>query len=176
MKAGTKKSPAKPVKVIRNGKPKIAKRKVGAPSIKTPAMRSAICEGIALGKSARSMCIELGISQRALWNWLDSDQEFMQQYIKAKELSADVHFEAIIDIADDASNDVATTEDGREVTNHEAIARSRLRVDARKWVAARLAPKKYGERTTTAIEGGDPDKPILSKIEIVMVSTKSVDN
>nr|WP_235001436.1 hypothetical protein [Nitrosovibrio sp. Nv4] len=115
------------------------------------------------------MCIELGISQRALWNWLDSDQEFMQQYIKAKELSADVHFEAIIDIADDAANDVIVAEDGREVTNHEAIARSRLRVDARKWVAARLSPKKYGDRTTTALEGGDPDKPILSKIEISFI-------
>lgn len=145
------------------------KRSVGAPTIKTSELLDRICEGIALGKSARTMCVEVGISQRVLWNWLNTDEQFMQQYAKAKELSADVHFEAIIDIADDVTNDLTVTEDGREVTNHEAIARSRLRVDARKWVAARLSPKKYGDRTTTAIEGGDPDKPILSKIEVSFV-------
>lgn len=32
------------------------------------------------------------------------------------------------------------------MVNHEQIARSRLRVDARKWAAAKLAPKKYGDR------------------------------
>lgn len=143
--------------------------KVGAPTKKTQKLIDELCEGIAIGKSARTMCTEVGISQRVLWNWLNTDEQFMQQYAKAKELSADVHFEAIIDIADDSSDDVTVTEDGREVTNHEAIARSRLRVDARKWVAARLAPKKYGDRTTTAIEGGDPDKPILSKIEVSFV-------
>ena len=39
------------------------------------------------------------------------------------------------------------------------IARSRLRVDARKWVAAKLAPRKYGEKV--ALTGGaDSDPPI----------------
>lgn len=145
------------------------KRSVGAPTIKMPKLLDQICEGIALGKSARMMCIEVGVSQRVLWQWLSTDEEFLQQYENAKARSADVHFEAIIDIADDVTNDLTVTEDGREVTNHEAIARSRLRVDARKWVAARLSPKKYGDRTTTAIEGGDPDKPILSKIEVSFV-------
>ncbi len=49
----------------------------------------------------------------------------------------------IIDIADDSSND-RIIDDGRERCNGEYIARSRLRVDTRKWLASKLAPKIYG--------------------------------
>lgn len=54
--------------------------------------------------------------------------------------------EEIITIADDSTGDVIVGEDGNEQTNHERVARSRLRVDARKWYASKLAPKRYGER------------------------------
>jgi len=33
------------------------------------------------------------------------------------------------------------------------IQRDRLRVDTRKWMAARLAPKKYGDRVSHDIQG-----------------------
>ena len=39
-----------------------------------------------------------------------------------------------------------TIRDGERIVDHENIQRSRLRVDARKWAAARLAPRKYGDR------------------------------
>jgi hypothetical protein len=42
-----------------------------------------------------------------------------------------------------------------EVENHEAINRSRLRVDTRKWLIARMAPKKYGDRVTNEVVGKD---------------------
>jgi hypothetical protein len=32
------------------------------------------------------------------------------------------------------------------VVDHENIARSRLRINALKWIAARMAPRKYGNR------------------------------
>ena len=35
------------------------------------------------------------------------------------------------------------------IIDNDAINRAKLRVDARKWVAARLAPKKYGDRLQT---------------------------
>src|SRR5260370_5913718 len=59
---------------------------------------------------------------------------------------ADKLFREIIEIADDKSGDYVTTSDGKTIVDHENIQRSRLRVDARKWAAARLAPKKYGDR------------------------------
>lgn len=149
--------------------PTKSRKKTGAPTIKTPEVCAAICEGIALGRSARSMCIEVGISQRALWNWLASDAEFMQQYARAKDLCADVLAEEIIEIADDTRFDKRTDKDGREIIDNEAIQRSRLRVDARKWYASKLAPKKYGEKVVNEHQGGDPSRPIVQAIEVKFI-------
>ena len=55
----------------------------------------------------------------------------------------------IIDIADDASQDINITEKGKEICNSEFIARSRLRIDTRKWLASKLAPKIYGQNPVT---------------------------
>ncbi|AGG31951.1 hypothetical protein MU9_2906 [Morganella morganii subsp. morganii KT] len=70
----------------------------------------------------------------------------MQQYARAREIQAELLAEEIIEIADDSSGDVIVDDDGKEQTNHERVARSRLRVDARKWYASKLAPKRYGDR------------------------------
>ena len=52
----------------------------------------------------------------------------------------------IIAIADEKTTDWLMDKEGNERPNNEAIQRSRLRVDARKWVAAKLKPRKYGDR------------------------------
>jgi membrane protein implicated in regulation of membrane protease activity len=41
-----------------------------------------------------------------------------------------------------------------EVVNGEHIQRSRVRIDARKWKASKLAPKKYGEKIQHAGHDG----------------------
>src|SRR5260370_29653217 len=74
-----------------------------------------------------------------------------ERYARAREEQADKLFREIIEIADDASGDYVTTSDGKRIVDHENIRRSRLRVDARKWAAARLAPKKYGDRVLVEI-------------------------
>jgi len=140
------------------------------PTIKTKKLCAAICEGIALGKSSRAVCAEAGISDRVLWNWLAKDEEFMQQYARAKEKCADYYAEEIVEIADDGANDKYIDEWGKEVVDNEAIQRSRLRVDARKWYASKLAPKKYGDRITNEHEGGDPSKPISHNIQVSFVA------
>jgi hypothetical protein len=66
----------------------------------------------------------------------------------AREEQADKIFREIIEIADDASGDY-----GERIVDHENIQRSRLRVDARKWAAARLAPKKYADRISHEVKG-----------------------
>ena len=54
-------------------------------------------------------------------------------------------FEEILDIADDGSNDYMETKGGYKI-NSESIARSRLRIDARKWIMSKMQPKKYGDK------------------------------
>lgn len=55
--------------------------------------------------------------------------------------------EEILQIADDGRNDTYEDADGHERTDSDVIQRSRLRVDTRKWLMSKLAPKKYGDKT-----------------------------
>ena len=65
----------------------------------------------------------------------------------------------ILEIADNTSGDVTVieNEDGStsEKVNQEVVNRAKLRVDARKWLAARLAPKKWGDRLAHEHVGPD---------------------
>lgn len=63
-------------------------------------------------------------------------------------------FEEILTIADSQEGDVIIV-DGREVTNHDVIARAKLRVDARRWMIGKMAPKRYGDRAALEVSGPD---------------------
>jgi hypothetical protein len=82
-------------------------------------------------------------------SWRLLHKEFSASYAQAKMIQADLLAEDTLDIADDISNDTLyrTDKDGDEyeVANNEWINRSRLRVDTRKWLAAKLLPTLYGE-------------------------------
>ena len=107
-----------------------------------------------------------------VFSWLRKYPEFLKQYETAKEESADLHAEDILDIADDGSNDWMEVNDKDNVgyrANGEHIQRSRLRVDARKWVASKLKPKKYGDKVQTELTGADgkdliPEAPPITEI------------
>lgn len=109
--------------------------------------------------------------------WLAKYPEFRDQYAGAREAQADYYAEEILEIADDGSNDWMERKRGDEtieVENHEVLNRSRLRVDTRKWLMARMSPKKYGDKLTHA---GDPENPVqmITKIERVIVDPKNRD-
>ena len=83
--------------------------------------------------------------------WLRKYPEFSEQYAQAKEESADALVEDILDIADDGTNDWMEMKDKEGAIegwrqNGEALQRSRLRVDTRKWIASKLKAKKYGDK------------------------------
>ncbi|GAA0494796.1 hypothetical protein [Tatumella punctata] len=122
-------------------------KKIGRPTDYLPEVAEDICNLLMLGESLRSICKRPGMPAiRTVMNWLQRHEDFMQQYARAREIQAELLAEEIIEIADDSSGDVIVDEDGREQTNHERVARSRLRVDARKWYASKLAPKRYGDK------------------------------
>jgi hypothetical protein len=88
-------------------------------------------------------------STATVCRWLADGGAFREQYARAREVMADALFEEILEIADDGSNDYMTrVQDGREVevVNHDHIQRSKLRFEARRWMLAKLNPKKYGEK------------------------------
>jgi hypothetical protein len=114
-----------------------------------------ICETISTSnKGLRTICKEEKISVSSVLNWLrdTENKEFLAQYARAKQEQADHLAEEIIAIADDSSDDLKGVDDyGNRIENKEFVNRSKLRVDARKWVAAKLAPKKYGDKLDTTI-------------------------
>jgi hypothetical protein len=118
-----------------------------------------ICAEIAEGKSLRAICEAEDMPNRAtVFKWLANDEKLSDQYARAREAQADLYADEIIDIADDGSRDYSKGENGETVVDHDVIARARLRVDARKWKASKLAPKKYGDKVTQEHtgDGGGP--------------------
>lgn len=124
------------------------------PSKFTQALAEKLCERIAKGESVRTICEDEDFpAQSTVYKWLNENDSFSEQYARAREKQADFLAEEIIQIADDGRNDTYTDDKGNVLTDHDVIARSRLRVDARKWYASKLAPKKYGDRVENAHTG-----------------------
>jgi len=70
----------------------------------------------------------------------------------------------MLHIADETEKDIIVNKDGDEIVNREHIQRSKVRIDTRKWIAAHMAPKKYGDRVALD-HGGQPENPIV-KIDV----------
>lgn len=101
-----------------------------------------ITQGLSIAKA----CKEVGIATSSYMLWLSRSEHYARDHSNAMQSRADVIFEEIIEIADSTENDIITDNDGKQVTNHNVIQRDRLRVDARKWVAAKMNPKKYSDK------------------------------
>lgn len=104
-----------------------------------------ICMEVDKGIALRKCCTAF-MSLDKFYKMLAASPEKAKRYALACEARSDAIFEDILDIADDSSADKYEAEDGTERTDTEAIQRSKLRVDARKWMLSKLAPKKYGDK------------------------------
>lgn len=131
-----------------------------------------ICGQLADGKSLRTICRQEDMpSMPTVFKWLRERPEFLAQYARAREDQADAFAEEISEIADDGTNDWMEThgKDGSTgwVLNGEHIQRSRLRVDARKWIASKLKPKKYGDKVELS---GDKDAPLELRLGVIKLT------
>lgn len=140
---------------------------MGRPTKYNQEIADRICTTIATSsKSMRTIAIEEKIDMVTIFRWLDDNGEFSKQYARAKELQADYLAEEMLDIADDTKSDTQKVKrNGKmeEVENTEWINRSKLRVETRKWIASKLKPKKYGDKTETTIIS---EKPIFNGIDL----------
>ena len=99
-------------------------------------------------------------SKSTVFRWLKSDEEFSDQYARAKAEMADSLFDDILAIADNREND--RDEDGRADVDH--IQRQRLRIEARKWMAGKLKPKVYGDKIDHTSSDGTMRPSIIRQI------------
>lgn len=116
----------------------------------------AICAKVAECVTLQVIADEIGVSKWSLIQWINSDANH-DAHTRARERGADKHVEDILAIADEVH--VEAKYDGEDVRlqlDATAVARNRLRVDTRKWLAAKMNAKKYGEKLAI---GGASDLP-----------------
>ena len=143
-----------------------APKKPPGPMVRfTQEVADAICELLATGNSLRSICERDGMPRLVtVMRWLNDDAhaDFRLQYVRAREAQADFMAEDLLDIADEECTMVKADKHGAmgnaegmvEVTfDATAVARNRLRVDARKWLMSKMAPKKYGDKLQAELSG-----------------------
>lgn len=147
-------------------------RKMGRPSTYTQDLADLICERAAMGMSARrNMTPEDMPALSTFFKWLREHEDFSQQYARAKEEATEAMSEDLLDIADDGSNDYMEDEYMKGKTpgwalNGENIQRSKLRVDTRRWLMAKMKPRKYGDKLDLSTNGKDMPTPILGIMSV----------
>lgn len=124
-------------------------RPVGGKAAWTPERKAEafahICEQISIGKSLRAICDAADMPNRGtVQEWMKDDESLAKQHALARQLQADFYADEIIEIAD---NSTAPPE------------RARLQIDARKWLASKLKPKRYGDKIAH-VGGDENDNPI----------------
>jgi hypothetical protein len=90
-----------------------------------------ICDELTIGKSLRAICNAPDMPNRGtVIEWMNGDTELSAKYEQARQLQAEYLADEIIEIADSATDP----------------HRARLQIDARKWLASKPKPKRYGEK------------------------------
>jgi hypothetical protein len=126
-----------------------------------------VLEKLVEGNSLRSICAEEGMPAMATFmRWLAEEGEegdkLRERYAHAREAQAETIAEDILTIADEECTMVKASKHGSSddgdgetevIFDATAVARNRLRVDARKWLLSKLVPKKYGDKVQTELTG-----------------------
>ena len=172
-KRPAKKSPKKPRAVARERKGKAEEPQaqphplmINGQSFDRALVMKHICDNLATSSKGVGSILLAGYEGHPLptyttiMQWLTEDAELADMYAHAKEAQADWMADELLRIADDEADDTLEV-DGKQikVKTAQSVNHARLRVDTRKWLAAKLKPRKYGERVTNEHTGPD-NKPI----------------
>ena len=126
-------------------------RFVGRASEFSQDVADAICDRLIGGESLRTICRDEDMpAASTVFKWLHQNEQFAEQYARARVSQMEAMAEDILEIADDGTNDWMATNKGDQegwIQNGEPLQRSRLRVDARKWLMSKMAPKRWGDKT-----------------------------
>lgn len=146
---------------------------IGRPSSYTDQKADMICERLSDGESLRSICSDDGMPDRGtVFRWLATNETFRSQYARAREAQADALADDILSIADDGKSDSYIDDKGQVRVDQDVIARSKLRVDARKWIASKLKPRVYGDKVTAELQGEGGGPVLFAKVVREIVDPK----
>lgn len=100
------------------------------------------------GLSCFKACKAVGVPNSTFMLWVSKDTDLAERYARAREDLIERIAEETIEIAD---SPVGSTLAGG--TDSGAVQKQKLQVDTRKWLLAKLAPKKYGEKIEQTVQG-----------------------
>lgn len=110
---------------------------------------------------------DINIGEETFFRWLRDKGDFRGKYARARELQADRlvwDAKAVADLSADPSQElidfIRIAPDAVGAALNAWMQRARLQVDTYKWIAAKLAPKKYGKAAD------DPDTVEPSDVNI----------
>ena len=132
----------------------------------TKQMADVICIRLSEGESLKEIVRSEGMPDRAtVYRWLLEQPQFCDMYTRAREEQADTLADEIIAIADESPEINEVRDKHGDVVDVKIdsgyVAYQKQRIEARKWTAMKLKPKKYGDKLELA---GDPNNPM--KVEI----------
>lgn len=110
---------------------------------------AALCAYIVKGGNIAELARERAFTYSALRQWIEADAARAAAYARAREDRSDTLADEIVAISDELAVEEVRDADGNKIglkLDATAVQRNRLRVDARKWVAAKLKPRVYGEK------------------------------
>ena len=132
----------------------------GRPSSYDPQVAADICMSISTCTNSLESILasnEIFPSKPAFYRWMLDHSELRDLYAHAKEEQLQILADEIQPIADTPQMGEIITVRGeeREVKMCDMLEHRKLRIDSRKWLLSKLAPKKYGDKTAlTGADGG----------------------
>ena len=113
-------------------------------------LAESVLEHLRKGETLSSWCRDNNVGRTTVHQWRDKDEAFREQYARAKRDGYDAIADSLLDIADDGRNDWMERQgkDGETYTvvDQEAVQRSRVRIDTRKWLLSKWDGPRYGDR------------------------------
>lgn len=140
----------------------------GRPSDYSDPIADAICEEIASGRSLLQICMDPDLpNESTIYRWLEKHADFREKYARARDRQADRYAAEIIALADtpvEARKVTIKADGSEEIVIGDAVERTRLQIDARKWYASKVAAKKYGDKVQAELTGADGGDIVIRHI------------
>lgn len=120
-------------------------KSMGRPTIYSDELAITICDRLANGEGLVSICKDKNMPHRStVHDWLNPEHstyqsDFADKYARARDDQADYKAEEIESIAD------------RVLSGELRPDAARVAIDAKKWTAAKLRPKRYGDKVEQEI-------------------------
>lgn len=121
-----------------------------------------IIEEIIEGRAIRNILKDPGFpSASTFFKWLGETPEWEKRYAYACALRADLIFEKMLEVAENTElgEEVTLDHNGMKVVTKDMTNHRRLKADTYKWVLAKMAPKKYGDKLDITTDGDKIENP-----------------